>query len=577
MLSALCAGSLLSTHAKYLFSTNFNSGRVPAVMSATDDDGTWGAETDYRNGHTTNGWTVSMISGGQYAAVSPSHTRSDVAQSNLLSTPAFTVSGTRPMIRWRGRSVHPALPEKYSVIITDKNSAQSTILTTIDAEDAAWRTRAIDISAWMGREVVVSFRCESTNRYLLAIDDIQIGDPEDINWQAHSSTREFAALWGASEGTAPIHVQVSNMGMPLQSGAVVLMSGETEIKRMELTEPWLCGDTLTLSAQLPVKLNTSTPYAVYIEDASMARTKVYEHRVVSSNFPRTLLMDEYTGLWCNNCPRGSLEIEKLQSRFGDQIIPLSVHINDALQCDDYRNEVTVYSIPYMRLNRNNSTAGDDASKFETEYLSPTDAMIRITGFELQDANLSVNAEVQWAADLDNTSDRYRIGYLLMHDVISTSLRPSMRQENALTTVASERFYFLPSKIEADLSPNYNVVATGEYAHSGRPYLMSYALKAFTPLQTQWLMPVPETVDDIQSATLVAYILDSTTGHILNATSQRLDRQPEESSAPAIEIDTNLNTDSIATEYYTLSGVRVVNPAHGIYIVRRGNTFTKEIL
>lgn len=571
-LSALCVGSLIPAQGKYLFSTNFNSGRIPAVMSTADLDGTSGSDDDYRYGNTDKGWTVTMISGGQYAAVSPSHTRSEVAQCNTLSTPSVSITGTRPMLRWRGRSVHPDFPEKYSVLVHDIEADTDAVLLTVEEESDVWRTRAIDLSQYIGRNITVTFRCESINRYLLAIDDIMIGDPEEISLIATPTSPEYIGLWGKSEDYATISGTVSNMGIPLSDASLVCVVDSRDVDTLPIPGEWRCGQTQSYSFSIPVSLNAATPYTIYMQASDGTRTPLMEHRVFASHFPRTLLVDEYTGLWCNNCPKGILDTEALQRRFHSQIITLGVHINDALQCDDYRNEVSVYSIPYMTLNRNADTGADNTSKFNTEFDAPTIAHISIDAYTLSARDIAVKASVTMAETTDNTSDRYRIGYLLTHDVVTTTPKPSLRQENSLSTVASDRFYFLPSKIASDLSPNHHVVATGLFAHTGRPYTLPKSMEGLTPIAAEWNFQAPDVIEDLTQTTLVAYVLDSSTGIILNAVAQPLDRQPS-ASLPS----TSFPSSDALPEYFTLSGIRVSNPSRGLYIVRRGHFISKEFI
>ncbi|MBO4646268.1 MAG: Omp28 family outer membrane lipoprotein [Bacteroidales bacterium] len=40
---------------------------------------------------------------------------------------------------------------------------------------------------------------------------------------------------------------------------------------------------------------------------------------------RALLLEEYTGHRCNNCPNGHREVENLLQTFGDTLIPISIH------------------------------------------------------------------------------------------------------------------------------------------------------------------------------------------------------------------------------------------------------------
>ena len=63
--------------------------------------------------------------------------------------------------------------------------------------------------------------------------------------------------------------------------------------------------------------------------------------------------------------------------------------------------------------------------------------------------------------------------------------------------------------------------------------------------------------------------------MLNAASVVLDKDFEISGVKEVNTD-NLTADGPA-EYYTLQGIRVANPSHGIFIRRQGNKSSKIIL
>ena len=224
----------------------------------------------------------------------------------------------------------------------------------------------------------------------------------------------------------------------------------------------------------------------------------------------------------------------------------------------------------MVLNRNNGTAGDDTSKFEEEYRRSTPAFIEISDYETgDDGMLRATAQVTWAYDLDNSSDRYRLGYMLTHDVVKEDDN-EYRQKNGLGTVASERFYYLPSSIKSDLSPNHNVVVSAEDAFSGRPYSLPSSFTGMETAQAQISIVKPEAVDDLADTRLVAYIIDTADGTIVNACAQKLDE-----AVTSIPVTVAPETDA-QEEYYTLQGMRVASPDKGIYIVRKGGKVSKVI-
>lgn len=569
-LTAMASGT---AEAKYLFNTQFNSGRVPAIMKVADNDGQPLSEDDYRNGYTTDGWVGAMVTGGGYAAVSPSHTRLSEPQSNLLSCPAVTIVGERPMLRWKGRSLHPDMPEAYRVLIQEAGSDTPEVLFETDREADTWRSHAVDLTPWMNKEAVISFECVSVNKFLLAIDDIYIGDPEEAEYAGVSATPQFIGLDG---DTTPVTGYVENMGMPLKGGRLVCLVGDEVVGTEELPADWLCGERFDYTFNLPVSLNTLSEYKIAIETSDSQRTDVLEGSVYASHYPRTLFVEEFTGLWCNNCPGGIVELQALQRRFGNQMIGVSVHANDVLTVTEYFEANRKYSVPWMQLNRMSSAEGSSASKLEGGYFMPTVARIHISSYDITDDNLVAEATVEWAEDLDNTSDRYRVGCVLTRDIITDEPVSEYTQtSSSFRVTAGEQYYYMQNKVASDLSPSHNVVLSSEYAHTGRPYGMATMIKAHQPEKVTLGIPKPVSLENFKSARLVAYIIDTNDGHILNACIQDLDKEPASICLP--ELDCNEDLTDCEAEYYTLDGIKVSSPSAGIYIVRRGPKVSKVII
>lgn len=571
MILALAAMTSGTVEAKYLFNTKFNSGRVPAIMSVKDNDGQEISQGDYRLGYTTDGWTAVMVTGGTYSAVSPSHTRTSEPQSNLMSCPAVTIAGERPMLRWKGRSIHPYFPEAYRVLLQETGKEEPEVIFEMKAEEPVWHTYAIDLTPWMDKEVVISFECVSVNKFLLAIDDIYIGDPEEAEYTGCVQAPEYIAYRGDS---TDISGYVENMGMPLTGGKLVCLVDGEVVDTEALPENWICGERFDYSFSLPVSLNEQTKYTVAIEDASGERTSVVESQVFASHFPRTLFVEEFTGFWCTNCPAGMVEFQKLQRRFGDQMIGVSVHANDALTVTNYFEANRKYSIPWFELNRVNSTEGSSTKNFDAEYLTPTVAHIAITKYDIDGERLDVEASVQWAEDLDNASDRYRVGYVLVRDIFTDEPVAEYRQTNGVSSLSGEQYYYMPSYVNSDLSPVHNTVLTSEFAHEGRPYSLPSSIKAGEPVAATWGVIKPEGLDDFKNAKMVAYVIDQMDGRIMNACIQDLDKEPVSISLPIADEDAE---GDYTPEYYTLDGIKVLNPSKGIYIVRRGSKVSKVVI
>lgn len=57
--------------------------------------------------------------------------------------------------------------------------------------------------------------------------------------------------------------------------------------------------------------------------------------VVEQFGTKRTVMEEFTGTWCPNCPRGTVGVNKLVSIFGDRFIPIAVHNDDPMTIADY--------------------------------------------------------------------------------------------------------------------------------------------------------------------------------------------------------------------------------------------------
>ena len=74
----------------------------------------------------------------------------------------------------------------------------------------------------------------------------------------------------------------------------------------------------------------------------------------AQTFNRRVLMEEYTGTWCENCPRGMASIEHLEKLYGDRFIAIAVHQsgNDPMKTGLYASGP---GYPQCALNRAGTT------------------------------------------------------------------------------------------------------------------------------------------------------------------------------------------------------------------------------
>lgn len=149
----------------------------------------------------------------------------------------------------------------------------------------------------------------------------------------------------------------------------------------------------------------------------------------SMGFVRRFVMEEGTGLWCSNCPRGLGTMEYMNERYPDTFIGIGIHQNDAMQISDETYPGHAYmehlmmlgAYPNARYNRNDSygnSINDFGSHVEGIYKKVT-AMPAVADITAQiyfndEEKTQINVETNTRFALD-TQTPFRIALVLLEN------------------------------------------------------------------------------------------------------------------------------------------------------------------
>jgi uncharacterized repeat protein (TIGR01451 family) len=146
-----------------------------------------------------------------------------------LVTPAITIPALNSKLRFRAVAIDPDFPDGYEVRWATTNSVAALSanppLLTVAAENAAWSSHEIGLSALAGQTVYLAFRNHSDDMYLLALDDIEVVSGADYDGRLQSVLRPLADLL-----RVPL-IQAA----PLQLGATVSNRGAFDITNAVVT------------------------------------------------------------------------------------------------------------------------------------------------------------------------------------------------------------------------------------------------------------------------------------------------------------------------------------------------------
>lgn len=524
------------TSAKADYKPNFNTGRLPKEISASNANGLSPVLECYAAGYTTGGWTVDRVGLKGYCAVSPTHTRSDEACENIMALPELDIEDGM-WLRWDALSVHPDFPESYRVEAVAEEGNPVTLL-DVDAEEGVWTTHIIPLSEYAGRRLGIRFVCTSTNRFMLAISKLSIGVPSTPEFVTIDSTARYAGI--IDSDAALVKVTATNVGATADFPYVECGNGEDSslYGSYPLSSEWLTGETRTFAFEIPLGENGGkhTYTVVALAAQGSDRVTLCEGTVYASWYTRTLLADKGTGMWCQNCPKGILEMEKLEREFGDAVIGVDTHSYpdlDPLANPSYWDGLGFVAAPYFMLDRLKGSVGGSADGFSRYYDRPTAFKITIDEIRPEgDDAIRVTAGVTTAVDTDNSTDRYRIGYVLTADFYQPDER-KFAQHNDVSTPSGDRFYFLPTRIPADLMKYHDVSLTSANAFSGFEKSLPSKLEQGVEYSFSWNVARPELLDDIADGRVVAYLIDTESGAIENTAA----RSPgQETSVPSLTVN-----------------------------------------
>lgn len=277
-------------------------------------------------------------------------------------------------------------------------------------------------------------------------------------------------------------------------------------------------------------------------------------------------------------PQGALDIDALENEFPGQIIPVCTHVNDVFANDGYWPNLKFYAVPYFMLDRKRDTAYSDTRKFDNYLYGATIAQLEMKSCEMSTngQKASISMEVTVSEDLDNSTGKYGIGYVLTAPFYVPDGDKSFMQQNMSSAAKAKQYYFLPTVIPSSLSFYRHVSLSSDYAFEPVPGSLPEIVKAYDPVTVELNLGCPDLVTTIDEATLVAYVLDMTNGEILNAVSYRIGDEIESNVGTGM-LTVDVEDASAAPVYYTLQGVKVANPAPGQMVIERRGSAARKIV
>lgn len=267
----------------------------------------------------------------------------DMTSDNWMITPLISM-GTEAYLSWEAYSYDPDYLDGYEVLISTSGNAISdftTVLFSVDAEEAEWTTHLIDLSAYAGQDVYIAFRHNSTDMYVLAVDNILVSHLVDFDISLDSYQLK---KYIKPDEIADLTITIGNIGLEtLNSVELNYQVNDNPVQTVLADNLGLTfGNTLITIHDDPISFSEPGKYDLIVwlsnlnggsDDNNSNDTIQGQFYVVSSTFEKTVLLEEFTGTWCGWCPDGFLVLEELLETH-DNLIGVCLHAGDIMATAD---------------------------------------------------------------------------------------------------------------------------------------------------------------------------------------------------------------------------------------------------
>lgn len=217
---ATLAAVLMASQPVSAYMLDMSAGVFPPGVTVSNETGVNPATAGYKRGYTRDGWVIDRYGTYGYVAVSPTFTEKNEACRNVMTLPAIGIEEGY-YLSWHGVSVHPDRKEKYSVIATVEGSGTSDTLFATDSESDEWTAHLVNLNAYAGKKVTISFVCESTNRYMLAIGGVTVDVPKGVSFEVRDRSEVYSDAY-RSRRSRPYVIDIMNTGATLTEGEIRL-------------------------------------------------------------------------------------------------------------------------------------------------------------------------------------------------------------------------------------------------------------------------------------------------------------------------------------------------------------------
>ncbi len=497
--------------------------------------------------------------------------------------------------------------------------------------DGDWTHNTIDLADFAGKNVYIGFVNQNNNQSLVFIDSVQVMH----NLPFYAAFNYEETVVNKKEADISGSVSIADSTKTFSTFRVTLKDSKGNVVD-EVSESGLSlkkGDThaFKFSKALPLTVGEVNRFSVEFQLDDQTNSVSKTIRDLNFEPTKRVVLEEFTGMGCTNCPLGILGIENLQKTYGDLFIPMALHCYTGDQLgtgvSSYAAFLNLTAAPSGIVQRGDITYPITQDKVTAAYsFMPSETTTYTTTWQNevqkqleQPAQCELTATATLAKDGSKFTVPCTVKYALNASDVNLKLFAVVLCDG-LVGYQSNGFSAISDPVIGEwgqggrygmtsVNPyTFNHVVRGYYGETftGTPDLFPTTIEAGKEYTTTLTVPMPSTVDirtEANNTEVVLMLFDGNTDQLLNAYKVKPSNQIDavenvtDNSTAAVVVTTNSGKITVSSaaaatvQVFSIDGSRLAQaqgegiltlaPQHkGVAIVRvntANGTVVKKVI
>lgn len=305
-------------------------------------------------------------------------------------------------------------------------------------------------------------------------------------------------------------------------------------------------------------------------------------------YDRNVLVEEGTGTWCGNCPRGIVAMREMTEKYPERFIGIAAHSGDEMEIEGYwsflERYIDIVGYPYCTVDRVEGV-NPYYPLLEASYLKeleiPAIAKVSVDDITLDGTTVNFNHSVEFAVPEEDTE--YGWAFVIT--------------ENNVGPYEQANYYNKPGALDGwDYTDPYVEMIYDEVACEALTIMGNNTIPANTEEGKEYSesMVIEATnVKDFDNAYLIVMVINKKTGYVENAVKKSITGKNgvegvESDSADMMLLVENGQISLVSgndVEVYSLAGVKVgtlkagasIKVEKGIYVAKSNGAARKLLV